>query len=38
MPKSQQKRRTSIEDKFNALKEIENGQPKSILADKYGVP
>ena len=33
MPKSQQKKRPSIEDKFQALKEkeIENGQPKCMV-------
>ena len=35
---SQQKKRTSTEDKFNALQEIESGQPKSLVAQKYGVP
>ena len=38
MPKSQQKKRTYIEVKLKALKEIENGQPKSLVAEKYDVP
>ena len=38
MPKSQQKKTTSTEDKFKALKEIENGGPKSLVAEKYGGP
>ena len=38
MPKSRQKKRNSIEDKFKVLKETENGQPKSLVAEKYGVP
>ena len=28
----------SIEDKFKALQETESGQPKSLVAQKYGVP
>ena len=38
MSTSQQTKRTSIEDKFKALQEIESGQPKSLVAQKYGVP
>ena len=38
MPKSRQKKRISIEDKSKVLKVIENGQPKSLVAEKYGVP
>ena len=34
---SQEKKRTSIEDKFKALQEIESGQLKSLVAQKYGV-
>ena len=35
---SQQKKRTSIEEKFKALQDIESGQLKSLVAQKYGVP
>ena len=38
MSKSQQKKRTSIEEKFKALQDIESGQLKSLVAQKYGVP
>ena len=38
MSTSQQKKRTSIEDTVKALQQIENGQPKPLLAQKYGVP
>ena len=38
MSTSQKKKRTSIEDKFKALQEIESGQPKSLVAQKYNVP
>ena len=37
MPKSQQRKMTSIDNKFKALKEIENGHPKSLVAEKYGM-
>ena len=38
MSKSQQKKRTSIEEKFKALQDIEIGQLKSLVAQQYGVP
>lgn len=38
MSTSQKKKRTSIKDKFKALQEIESGQPKSLVAQKYNVP
>ena len=38
MSTSQNKKRASIEYKFEALQEIESGQPKSLVAQKYGVP
>ena len=38
MPKSQQKKWTPIEGKFKVLKQIENEQPKSIVAWLFGVP
>ena len=28
----------SIKDKYNALKEVEDGKPKSQVAAKYGMP
>lgn len=34
---SQKKKIASIEDKFKALQEIESGQLKSLVAQKYGV-
>ena len=38
MSELQQKKRTSIEEKFKALEDIESGQLKSLVAQKYGVP
>lgn len=38
MLKSKQNKRTSVEDKFKVFKEIKNGQPNSLAAEKYGVP
>ena len=38
MSKSQQKKRTFIEQKFKALQDIESGQLKPLVAQKYGVP
>ena len=38
MSKSQQNKRTSIEEKFKALQDIESDQLKSLVAQKYGVP
>ena len=38
MSKSKQKKRTSTEKKFEALEDIESGQLKSLLAQKYSVP
>ena len=38
MSKSQQKKRTSIEEKFKALQDMESGQLKSLGAQKYAVP
>ena len=33
-----QKKRITIEEKFKSLQEIQSGQPKSLVAEKYGVP
>lgn len=38
MLKSKQNKRTSVEDNFKVFKEIKNGQPNSLAAEKYGVP
>ena len=38
MAKSQEKKRISIEDRFKALKEKENGQPKLLAAEKNDAP
>ena len=38
MSKSQQKKLTSIEEKFKALEDTESGQLKSLVAQKYDVP
>ena len=35
---TQKKKRTSIEEKFKALEDIESGQFKSVVAQKYSVP
>ena len=32
------KKRTSTEDKFKVLKDMENDQSKSLVAETYGVP
>ena len=37
MSKTHQKKRTSIEKKFEALEDIESGQLKSLVAQKYSV-